>query len=509
MGTVVLAEHAGLAQRVVLKLLKTDLAARRDLVDRLRVEAQALSRLSHPNLVRVTDFGTTSTGRAYLAMEHLSGRTVAEELARRRPLPLAEALDVVRQTLAGLGAAHAVGLIHRDVKPENLFLCEDGTLKVLDFGVAKVVAEAALAAHVRPRFSTSEGGVVGTPHFAAPEQLQGGVITASTDVYAVGLVLYELVTGAHPFARHRSADAIHHAQIVEMPRPPSENAPQAIPEFVDRAVMRAIAKRPQDRFASADAFRSALDASGARQPQAPDSRNAPTLASEAIPLLDSAPRTLASPVASESVPTLATLSHGAPPTVVVVTPPPTVETTPPPERVKSEGLGVLCLVAGIATSLWKLSSAFFALPEIVDPIGFLSSIRGSAPVPDESQVSLLARSAAVVGLLDSVLLMFTGAALIVVGIVTMQRTPRGVRWVRRWSHFALVVVLTSAFLNLALVVPLRAMLVSHVPALPDVIPGLEELGFAFGIALLLGTAVLEVGFVLGVRAWAKRLETAR
>lgn len=498
MGTVLEAEHTGLAQRVVVKLLKAELAARSDLVDRLRVEAQALARLAHPNLVKVTDFGTTAAGRAYLAMERLQGRTLAEELTRRRPIPVAEALALMSQALAGLHAAHVAGLVHRDVKPENLFLCHDGTLKVLDFGVAKVVDEAALSGLVRPRFSTHEGGMVGTPHFAAPEQLEGGVVTPATDVYAAGLVLYELLSGVHPFAKHKTADAIHHAQLVEMPPPPSRVSSQAISPELDRAVLRAIAKRPEDRFRSALDFSTALTGTATA-----DSRAAPTLASAAYPL-DSVP-TLASPVMSESVPTLAVAAASDAAPTLVLRPTPTLTAAPPPEPVKSDGLGVLCLVAGVVTGLWKLATAFFALPELWDPVAFVESVRGKVAPSSAEDVALLSRAAALATLVDSLLLMGVGAAFVVVGVVLMRKTRRGPPLAVRVCHGALAVVGACVLLNLAVVLPLRGALLEHVPDLPGAIPGLSELGLAFGVAIVIGLSALEIGFLLVVRAWAKRL----
>jgi serine/threonine protein kinase len=494
MGTVLEAEHVGLAQRVVVKLLRADLALRGDLADRMRVEAQALARLSHRNLVRVTDFGTNAEGRAYLAMERLHGRSLAAELARRRPIPVSEAVSLVTQVLAGLEVAHAAGLVHRDVKPENLFLCDDGTLKVLDFGVAKVVDEAALSGLVRPRFSTHEGGMVGTPQFAAPEQLEGGRVTPATDVYATGLVLYELITGSHPFARHKSADAIYHAQLIEMPPALSAAAPQLVPPEVGRAILRAIAKRPEDRFQSASAFARAL----AEGPIA-DSRALPTLAS-ARP---SATPTLESVVASESVPTLAQPTERL--DAQQGTELPTVAMAASPAPVQSEGLGVLCLLAGVVTALWKLASAFAALPELWDPLGFIASMRGSVPTAAVEDVALLSRAAAAATLLDSLTLMLVGAVFVVVGVVLMRKGPRGPRLALRASNVALVVVGLSVLLNLAVVLPLRGALVDQVPGLPGALPGLEALGLAVGVALVVGLSALEIGFLLAVRAWAKRL----
>lgn len=208
-------------------------------------------------------------------------------------------------------------------------------------------------------------------------------------------------------------------------------------------------------------------------------------------------------MASESVPTLVQADDraSAPKTTEL----PTVAMAASPAPVPSEGLGVLCLLAGVVTALWKLASAFAALPELWDPLGFIASIRGSVPPSAVEDVALLSRAAAAATLLDSLTLMLVGAVFVVVGVVLMRRGPRGPRIALRASNAALIVVGLSVLLNLAVVLPLRGALVDQVPGLPGALPGLEALGLAVGVALVVGLSALEMGFLLAVRAWAKRL----
>jgi eukaryotic-like serine/threonine-protein kinase len=274
MGTVVEAEHIELEKVVVIKLLLPAFAERPDLVHRLRVEAQLMTRLNHPNLCAVSHLGKTARGRPYVVMERYYGRTLQEELALRGVLPVHEAVDYVRQALAGLSVVHRAGIVHRDVKLDNLFLCdpdEQGrrVIKVLDFGVAKVLArEAAAGQTASATFRTTEGTVLGTPAFMSPEQATARTIDARTDVYATAVVLFRLVAGRGPFVYTRTgADPGHDREMLalmtahakEMPRPPSAYAPQPIPRALDEVILRALSKHPDDRPQSAAAFAAELE----------------------------------------------------------------------------------------------------------------------------------------------------------------------------------------------------------------------------------------------------------
>ena len=270
MGDVYEAEHVALRKRVVVKLLHLNLASNPALVDRMRLEGQAMAAIRHPNVVEVTDLGETAEGRPYLAMEKLEGRTLRAELKARGVLPAEEAIELSIQLLEGLSAVHEAGLVHRDVKLDNLFLCNGGaldrpTLKLLDFGVAKVV-ETAVEGPMPLAFPTAEGVAVGTPRFFSPEQARGEAVDGRSDIYAAGLVLYELLAGRGPFAHAKGVFELARAHTSELPEPASRFASQAIPAALDAIILRALAKLPGDRFASAGEFAQELRRIAAMKP---------------------------------------------------------------------------------------------------------------------------------------------------------------------------------------------------------------------------------------------------
>jgi serine/threonine-protein kinase len=261
-GIVYEAVHVALGRCFAVKVLRAEVTHDRLVVERMRVEAQALAQLQSRHIVEACDFGHTHDGRPFLVMPLLSGRTLVEELRKRRPRCMApeEAVNLVQQLLSGLGAAHRAGLVHRDVKLENLFLCDEGdghrVLKILDFGVVKVLPFARVEP---PGIRTSEGAVVGTPHFIPPEQATGRDVGPPADIYGVGVVLYELLTGYPPFYGVTEFTSLLRAHVAEDPVPPSKNAPQPIEPALEDVVMRALAKRPQDRYTSAEELSLALE----------------------------------------------------------------------------------------------------------------------------------------------------------------------------------------------------------------------------------------------------------
>jgi serine/threonine-protein kinase len=264
MGEVVLAEHLGLGKQVVIKLLHEQFIKDSTVAQRMQVEARSLAALASPHIVQVTDFGQTVTGRTYIVMERLVGRTLGVELRERGALPVVEAIGYVVQVLTGLEAAHAMGIIHRDIKPDNIFLCDatkdsPRTIKILDFGLAKVLDVATnVGRPAIPHLQTEQGGVVGTPRVVAPEQACGKPVDARTDVYATGMLLYTLIAGRGPFAHLTDMIELLKANVMEQPDPPSRIAEQRIPPALDAAILRALAKSPADRFPSAEAFATEL-----------------------------------------------------------------------------------------------------------------------------------------------------------------------------------------------------------------------------------------------------------
>ncbi|MBW2528166.1 MAG: serine/threonine protein kinase, partial [Deltaproteobacteria bacterium] len=259
------AEHVKLAAVVVVKIMRQAVADAPAVAERMRLEAQALARLSQENLVEVVDFAVVR-GRPLIAMEHLVGRSLKEELAARRHLPVGEAIDVARQILAGLAAAHAEGLVHRDIHPGNLFVCatEPGaasrrrTVKILDFGLLRLLpGESRLG--LEAALPTADGITVGDPRYGAPEQTTGEAIDATADVYAVGAVLYRMVAGREPFADHPGIADLLRAKLAETPPPPSRFAAGPLPETLDRLVLQALSTSPAERPPSAQAFAAGLE----------------------------------------------------------------------------------------------------------------------------------------------------------------------------------------------------------------------------------------------------------
>ena len=251
------AEHQDLGRKVALKVLDREPSASEELSARFRREARALSRLSHEGLLAVHDFGQAEDGRLFAASELLTGETLEAFLGREKGFDWREALGLVGKALAGLEAAHDAGVIHRDLKPANLFLVDGGGLKILDFGLAKSRDDFGGAG----MFATERAGftIFGTPEYMAPEQAASGQVDARADLYALGCVLYEMLTGRLPFVGEGSV-AILDAKIKGSPEHPRERAPaRGIPAHVDELVMRALARHPSVRFQTAAEMRRAIE----------------------------------------------------------------------------------------------------------------------------------------------------------------------------------------------------------------------------------------------------------
>jgi serine/threonine-protein kinase len=266
------AMHIGLGKTVVVKLLKPELSTEPRALERMRFEAQTLALLSHVNIPVVSDCGLTACGRPFFVMERLEGHTLLVELRRRGCLPVPEAVALVQQLCTGLGAAHALGIIHRDVKLENLLLSDpDGrrTLKILDFGIAKLLPDAdPSGTPAPPAIPSQEGVLLGTPQFLSPEQVMCRAVDTRTDVYGAATVLYELIVGRSPFAHRTDLVALLEAHVSELPRPPSSLAPQSVEPAIDDVILCALAKRPEDRYASVAELSAALDHALAMEPLA-------------------------------------------------------------------------------------------------------------------------------------------------------------------------------------------------------------------------------------------------
>ncbi len=262
MGRVFLARHVTLGRPAAIKVLRAEHAQNQNLIQRFFHEARAVNQINHEHIVEIQDFvhepGPSGRTRVYCVMEMLDGRSVTEVLAEER-LSVVRAVDIARQVARALGAAHQVGVVHRDVKPDNLFLVRRGAerdfVKVLDFGVAKLMTPIGDL----PLTSTVEGTIVGTPAYMAPEQANGLGADARTDQYALGCVLYEMLAGHPPFSGTSFGQLV--AQVLTEPAPPlpvRSPAGERLPAALRAVVLRCLAKDPVDRFRDMAALESAL-----------------------------------------------------------------------------------------------------------------------------------------------------------------------------------------------------------------------------------------------------------
>jgi serine/threonine-protein kinase len=257
MGRVYRADHLQLDAQVAVKLLNPDVAADQQTVKRFQTEARAASRLRHPNTIQVYDFGQSDTGILFLVMELLRGRNLAQIIADEPPLSPPRLVDLLGQALAALDEAHAGGVVHRDFKPENIFVETLRTgkehVKVLDFGIAKLRGEA-------DANLTSRGAVCGTPDYMSPEQIRGEELDARSDVYAAGVVLYEAMTGTRPFASDGPLIDILMSHLNHQPQPPAQRRPDlSIPRALELVCLRALDKNRDNRFRSAAEMKQAME----------------------------------------------------------------------------------------------------------------------------------------------------------------------------------------------------------------------------------------------------------
>ncbi len=257
MGCVYLGEHVGIGRTVAIKVLRADLGGSQDATQRFKREALASGRLDHPNIVGVSDFGVLEDGSSFLVMEALQGESLGERLGRERRISWPEAVELIRGVLRGLHHAHQRGVVHRDDKPDNIFLAtQDGrpVVKLLDFGIAKLVAGT-----TDDPAATRTGITMGTPAYLSPEQAVGGEITAASDLYSATVVLFEMLTGG-PLFEEPNLVAIMMAHVSRQPRALAEAAPDlTFPPQLEDLVQRGLQKRVADRIASAAEYLELLD----------------------------------------------------------------------------------------------------------------------------------------------------------------------------------------------------------------------------------------------------------
>lgn len=259
-GAVYEGRQTTLDKKVALKILDPDLAHDETLVKRFLREARTATKVEHENVVQLFELGSTGTGTAYIAMELLRGEPLAETIEREAPMPWRRAKTIALQICRAMHVAHAASVIHRDLKPDNVFRIKRGAnadfVKLLDFGLAKVFGNATNVFGSLSRIGTT----FGTPEYMAPEQCEGETTDHRADVYALGVIMYELLTGTVPFPQegHNFIDVLS-AHVEQPPEPPSAHVGRdRVTEAMDAFVLRALAKDPADRFATMKAMAEAL-----------------------------------------------------------------------------------------------------------------------------------------------------------------------------------------------------------------------------------------------------------
>jgi serine/threonine-protein kinase len=276
MGEVHLAVDERLGRRVAVKVMSRAVSEYSDSVERFRREAVVVARLNHPNIAQVYDYGIED-GAHFIVMEYAEGSDLAHLLRDRGPLAADAALSVTAQVCAALAAAHRAGVVHRDVKPGNVIVGPDGAVKVTDFGIARALGQTAL---------TDVGTVLGTAQYLPPEQARGEAATPASDIYSLGILLYQMVTGRPPFTGD-SPVAIAMRHLEESVPAPSDTVP-GLPAVVDRVVARATAKSPADRYADADAMARAVRAADPTDALQPADASEALAATRALPTTDGA-----------------------------------------------------------------------------------------------------------------------------------------------------------------------------------------------------------------------------
>ena len=248
MGQVYEAQHVHINKRFAIKLLRPEIVSNPEAVARFRQEARSASSIGHENIVEIEDFATLADGSVYLAMEFLQGQSLAERLRSGEQISLAEALGLMIQLCEGLTAAHDKGIVHRDLKPENLFLAQKSgrvVVKILDFGIAKVSGAAGEVAG--PGTLTRTGTIFGTPHFMSPEQALGKTLDHRSDIYSVGVILFQLFTGRVPFEAESFMGILTKHITADVPRPSAIAPERNIPDSIERVILKALEKDPSAR----------------------------------------------------------------------------------------------------------------------------------------------------------------------------------------------------------------------------------------------------------------------
>jgi serine/threonine-protein kinase len=373
MADVYCAEDQELGRQVAIKILNDRHAGDEQFVERFRREAQNAAGLNHPNIVSIYDRGEAE-GTYYIAMEFLDGRSLKELIVARGPSPIPVAIGYARQVLAALRFSHRNGIVHRDIKPHNVIVDAEGRIKVTDFGIARAGAASQM---------TEAGSIIGTAQYLSPEQARGAPVDQTSDLYSVGVLLYELLTGTVPFTGDTPVEiAMKH--LSQVPEPPSMKRPE-VPADLDAIVLRALAKDPEDRYASAEE----MDADLARVAKglaiSDETHEAATQVLSGAGLMSAAPTTIS------RAPTLVTRPGAAPPPPAA--PLPYDYYDEPPRRSIWPWLFVLGLVAAFGVVAWlavtevqkQLRSANVPVPLVTGDrrVNADRKIRDKGLVPDD------------------------------------------------------------------------------------------------------------------------------
>ncbi len=249
MGFVYLAEHTRLGRKVALKMLRADSAGSPGAVKRFFVEARAVNQIKHENIIEITDFVEDERGRNYYIMEHLEGRTLSEEIGEKGAMSARRAMAIAAQAASALAAAHAAGVVHRDLKPDNVFLTTRGerkdVVKLLDFGVAKLAGP---LPDLQKLHKTAAGAILGTPEYMSPEQVSGKEVDYRSDLYSLGVIMFEMVTGKKPFQAKTFGEMVIKHLTVKPPRPSQlKDAPVRLPRVFEDLILQCLEKDPARR----------------------------------------------------------------------------------------------------------------------------------------------------------------------------------------------------------------------------------------------------------------------
>jgi hypothetical protein len=335
MGAVFRAEQISLKRTVALKLLRPELSADAELVRRFNAEAELAARLSHPNTVTLYDFGQERDGTLFIAMELIAGRSLRDVLAKDGPLPAVRIVHICEQLCSSLADAHAHGIVHRDLKPDNVMLSVRGkhtdVVRVLDFGIAKLRDQ---RGDVTGMPVTQAGALLGTPQYMAPEQIRGEAVDSRTDIYALGVILYEMATGTPPF-QATALMAMLSAHLVDTPVPPSRRRPDlAISPELDAIIMAALQKDPAARPGSMEQLNDMLASVSCRLDTADPFRSVATGQDMTAAAQVPTPAPLSTPAAMYMATPMSAQGAAAHAVAMLATPPPGQVSGPAPMSMK-------------------------------------------------------------------------------------------------------------------------------------------------------------------------------